>query len=323
MGAFAVFPLLTAVPLLVAGVAKLRDVADTRETLRRFGFPGAVVPVTAVLVPVAEIVVALALLLGGPPVFVVGGVGAVLLTGGFCFVVIRALLRGDDFDCGCFGRWSRTRITPLLAVRNAALFLIAVATVVVGICGFPGVPAVVTGVTASGAQWALALLTGMVLTALFTAAATSSPRTEPVGATPAHGNAADSEVVTADGRVVRVRDLAVRRPHVLVFVQPGCASCETILDQLATTLLDDSDVRIAVSGARAVFEAAHPELAPLALYAVQRTRTALGIHRTPAAVTLGLNGALDTPIVGAAAVTRLIAGGEAAARSGPNRAVTP
>ncbi|SDZ39602.1 MauE/DoxX family redox-associated membrane protein [Herbiconiux ginsengi] len=323
MGAFAVFPLLTAVPLLVAGVAKFRDVADTRETLRRFGFPGVVVPVAAVLVPVAEVVVALVLLLGGPPIFVVGGVGAVVLTGGFCFVVVRALLRGDDFDCGCFGRWGRTRITPLLAVRNAALLLIAVATVVVGVGGFPGVPVVVSGVTASGALWALALLAGMVLTALFMAAATSSPRTEPAGPTPAQGNAADSEVVTADGRVVRVRDLAVRRPHVLVFVQPGCASCETILDQLATSLLDDSDVRIAVSGARAVFEAARPELAPLALYAVQSTRAALGIHRTPAAVTVGLNGVLGAPVAGAAAVTRLLADHATFAQSGSGGRAVP
>lgn len=55
----AVLPVLVAVVLLVAGVAKIRHGADTRDALDRFGIPTAVVPAVAALLPWAKTLVAL------------------------------------------------------------------------------------------------------------------------------------------------------------------------------------------------------------------------------------------------------------------------
>lgn len=304
----AVLPVLVAVVLLVGGVAKIRHRADTRGALGLFGFAPPLIPVTAAVLPWAEILVALMLLLGGGPVFVLGAAGAVGLTGGFFFVVARALVRGEGFECGCFGAWNRTRVSLLLAVRNGVLLAVAIATAVMAAAGFPGVPETLNDATGADAQWAVMLLAGMGLAALFTAS--SRPRITELARADSNqvgGEATDVEVVTAGGEVTRLRDLAQHSPQVIVFIRPGCGSCEELLLHIEDEGAGLADVLIAVSGHRRIFEAAHPALASRALYAVQAARTALGVHKTPAAVIVGLNGVVDAgPASGAIAVRDLL-----------------
>lgn len=308
----AVLPVLVAVALLVAGVAKIRHGADTRGALGRFGFPPAVIPAIALVLPWGEIAVAAILLLGGTPLFTLGAVGALVLTGGFFLVVARAARKGETFECGCFGTWDRGRIGPLLVARNAALLAAAIATAALGVAGFPGVPALVGEATGADAQWAVILVAAMALTALF--AASGAPvRSGPAPlaerpAAPDAGEATAVEVVTATGEVTRVRDLALLHPQVVVFVRPGCASCEELLRDLENTRSHLADALFAVSGDRTVFETTHPNAAPRALYAVQAARSALGVSKTPAAIVIGLNGAVDAgPVFGAAAVRDVLA----------------
>jgi len=305
----AVLPALVAVVLLVAGVAKIRHRADTRDALGRFGIPAAVVPAVAVLLPWAEILVAVILLFAGRPVLILGAAGALVLTGGFFFVVVRAVVKGDDFECGCFGAWNRTRVTPLLAVRNGALLAAAIAVAALIATGFPGMPALLVEATGADVLWVLMLLAGMGLTALFMAS--SHTRTTELAAADSFArgeDGTDAEVVTAAGEVTRLRDLAHHSPQVIMFIRPGCGSCEELLLDLEDEGSGAAGVWIAVSGHRRIFEAAHPALASRALYAVQAARNALGVHKTPTAVVVGLNGVVDAgPVSGATAVRDLLA----------------
>lgn len=308
----AVIPVLVAVVLLVAGVAKIRHRADTRGVLSRFGFPPAVIPAISLVLPWGEIAAAALLLLGGPLLFALGAAGALVLTGGFFLVVARAARKGETFECGCFGTWDRGRIGPLLVVRNGALLTAAIATASLAVAGFPGVPSLLGAATGADAQWAVMLVAAMGLVALFTASGASArsepaPLAEPPAAPDAR-EATAVEVVTATGAVTRLRDLALLHPQVVVFVRPGCASCEELLRDVEKDPAHLADALFAVSGDRTVFETAHPGAAPRALYAVQAARSALGVSKTPAAVVLGLNGAVDAgPVFGAAAVRDLLA----------------
>jgi hypothetical protein len=308
----AVLPALVAVVLLVAGVAKIRHRADTRGALGRFGFPPAVIPAIALVLPWGEIAVAALLLLGGPLLFALGAAGALVLTGGFFFVVARAARKGETFECGCFGAWDLGRIGPLLVVRNGALFAVAVATAVLAVAGSPGVPALLGTATGADAQWAVMMVAAMGLTVLFVASGTPersepAPLAEPPAA-PDPREATAAEVVTATGAVTRLRDLALQRPQLIVFVRPGCGSCEDLLRDAESDQAGPVNVLFAVSGDRNVFETAHPGLASRALYAVQAARSALGVSKTPAAVVIGLNGTVAAgPVFGAAAVREVLA----------------
>ncbi len=310
--AAAVLPVLVAVVLLVAGVAKIRHRADTRGALGRFGFPPVVIPTIALVLPWGEIAVAALLLLGGPLLFALGAAGALVLTGGFFFVVARAARKGETFECGCFGTWDHGRISPLLVIRNGALLAAAIATAALAVAGFPGVSAMLAGATGADAQWAVMLAAAIGLTALF-AAAGASARSAPTSLAepPTQPDAQDAtatEVVTASGAVTRLRDLALQHPQVIVFVRPGCGSCEDLLRDVENDQTGPVNVLFALSGDRTVFETAHPGLASRALYAVQAARSALGVSKTPAAVVIGLNGAIAAgPVSGAVAVRELLA----------------
>lgn len=88
--------------LFSAGVAKLGDPNALAEVIANYRvLPDALVIALAGILPVAEILVALALV-AGPCVQGAGLVGAAMLTG-FAGAMAQAKLRGIDLECGCFG----------------------------------------------------------------------------------------------------------------------------------------------------------------------------------------------------------------------------
>jgi hypothetical protein len=108
---------------LVWGLAAGGKALHRQETAAAFaglGLPGA--PVLAVGVPLAELATA-ALLLWRPEV---GGAVGIALLAVFTAVIVRALARGADTGCGCFGARSPSPLGPADVVRNALLAAFAV-----------------------------------------------------------------------------------------------------------------------------------------------------------------------------------------------------
>jgi len=110
--------ILAVVSAVVWALAAGGKVVRHRETTAAFaglgiGAPGAV----AVAVPAAELAVAVVLLVRP----VVGGVLALALLGVFTTVIVRALLRGVDTGCGCFGERRPSPLGPADVVRNGLL----------------------------------------------------------------------------------------------------------------------------------------------------------------------------------------------------------
>ena len=113
---------------LVAGLAKLADAAGTRQAIVEFGLPDVFARPAAVLLPWAEVAIAVALI----PVSSSGwGAGAALiLLSVFTAAIAVNLVRGRTPACHCFGQIHARPIGPLTLVRNgvfavAAAFLVS------------------------------------------------------------------------------------------------------------------------------------------------------------------------------------------------------
>src|SRR5690349_7536129 len=93
---------LLALVFLVAGLAKLTDLAGSRQALRDFGVPAFLAPSFGVLLPLAELAVAVALLPTSSAWW--GAVGALALLLIFVTGIGYNLARGRTPDCHCFGQ---------------------------------------------------------------------------------------------------------------------------------------------------------------------------------------------------------------------------
>ena len=113
-------PLLSAV-FGVAGVTKLLDQRGTREAVKNFGAPATLAPALALLLPIAELAIAVALLFKSYAWW--GALAALLLLAVFILVIGLSLARGQTHDCHCFGQiYSRPLGWPTLA-RNIVFAL--------------------------------------------------------------------------------------------------------------------------------------------------------------------------------------------------------
>src|SRR5215831_1017894 len=119
--------LLLAAVFLVAGIAKLADLAGSRQALRDFGVPARLAMPFGLLLPLAELAVAVALLL--PATAWWGALGALALLLLFVVGIAFNLARGRHPECHCFGQLHSAPAGWPTLIRN--LVLAAVAGVVV------------------------------------------------------------------------------------------------------------------------------------------------------------------------------------------------
>lgn len=133
---------------LTAGIGKLLDLSGSRQAMRDFGVPGRLAGVTGALLPCAELGAAVALIVR--PSARWGALVTFVLLAAFMVGIIRALARGEQPDCHCFGQIHSAPAGRLTLARNAVLA--ACAAVVVG---YGSGPALDTWVRArSGAELA-------------------------------------------------------------------------------------------------------------------------------------------------------------------------
>src|SRR5439155_4502442 len=119
-----------ALVLAVAAAAKLLDVHGAREGMRAFGAPAGLAPALAVLVPLAELAVALLLV----PVSTAAPAAAAGLALLAAFTVLAGanLARGRAPECNCFGVLSRGPVGTRTLVRNGVLMALAAFVTIAG-----------------------------------------------------------------------------------------------------------------------------------------------------------------------------------------------
>jgi peroxiredoxin len=120
--------LLLCAVFLVAGLAKLADLAGSRQAMRDFGVPDKFANTFGLLLPLAELTVAVALVL--PFTTWWGAIGALALLLVFVAGIGYNLAQGRTPDCHCFGQLHSAPAGWSTLTRN--LMLAAIAGFVVG-----------------------------------------------------------------------------------------------------------------------------------------------------------------------------------------------
>ncbi len=114
----------------LAAVAKLADQVGARKALLDFRIPERFATPGAVLLPLAELAVAGALLVG--PIARPGAAGALALLVMFSLTAVLNLAAGRKIDCHCFGRRHSSRIGAATLVRNGLLGVLSTVVLVNG-----------------------------------------------------------------------------------------------------------------------------------------------------------------------------------------------
>lgn len=337
-----------AVVLITAGTAKIGNWRRTRATLHDFGVPTRLSTAFAWLLPVAELACGLAFIPHGTARW--GAVGAVALFIVFLGAIVWNLVRGRRPECRCFGHLGSAPIGWGIVVRNLALTGLAVLVVVQPAAeleplsagwlevfppGHPAWPSLFVALgagTVLGVQgWLLGNLArqqGRLLLRLDAvearlqagetgdrATAIGLPRGQPAPAftLPALGGG----LVSLDQLLARGRDV------LLLFMDPGCGPCRSLLPEVAGWRRD---------GERG------PTVVMLSRGSVEENRARFGSHEveilldadevaeryhalaTPSAVLVDLRGRIASPVAqGADAIRRLRA--EVAVRPASTAAV--
>lgn len=224
----------------VAGVAKLLDQRGTREAVTNFGVPSSWSRLLAFLLPAAEIVIAVGLLLSLS--VWASALAAILLLGLFVGAISINLSRGRAPECHCFGQlYSRPLGWPTLA-RNLGFALCA------GFIVWQGQPALqasslVLSNRLGGAQYIplVALMAASVAVVIYfqrwhtrkSVSALKHTAPEPQGL-PVGTLAPPFQLAAYRREQTSLAELlAPGKPLLLIFANPNCGPCAALFGELA------------------------------------------------------------------------------------------
>ncbi|MFD5224625.1 MauE/DoxX family redox-associated membrane protein [Microbacterium sp. NPDC058342] len=240
--------------LAASGMLKLTSPAATRTGFNVVGMPASMQrPLFVLGVPVAELVLATALVLAPAPGSIMVSALCTTLFIAFLAVVLRALLRGAVGACGCFGRLDRSSIGPATVVRNAGLIALSVLVLTESSRGslFQALGAL--GTQAPIYQTGLLVLGVVaVLTTMGTLQSSALPSN-------ACEQQADRDSTTGAELGVHilhdlfgvghdVRNWFGAERSLLVFVSAGCAACHALADDIVDAIpdLESKGIRLRV-----------------------------------------------------------------------------
>lgn len=243
-------PGLTTVMALVlglSGVSKLGALHHSQQTVRALRLDVGLVRPKALVAAIAvlECLLAGALATSAGALRVAVALACLGTTSIFLLVAVRAAKLGSSEECGCFGAVLPMRVGGALIRR--AIVLTGVAATLVAVSASP--EGVVVRSVAAGLGEAfpavvlatVALGCGMVLAAGGWRAAQEERASPSVGVVDSGG----AVIVAEDGEVVDPVQRALRgRAQLLVFVRPGCSSCEDVSAVLRATPLRSAEPRI-------------------------------------------------------------------------------
>lgn len=322
-------PILLTLTLLVSGIAKLPEREGTVDAMTSLRIPlRALHPVAAVVVPVAELVLALALWVPWPPLQVTAAVLVALLMATYLVIIARALTFEEAVHCSCFGTLASPTVSRATLYRNITLTFLGIIGVVAAATGAMLHAENVAPLQLIG--WGLAFTVAVALTSFALGGVAPSTDTTAPGATGGGGlvSGADADeeledylrtpipyavLERADGSTVLLRELAVGQAVLVVLLAEGCGPCNRILPQVAgwaerlTPLVAVQPVfhqRVANLAAETVEQAGGDPLHDLD----GNMQRALGAGGSPMAALLGADGfTAGGPVIGSGAVEEFVA----------------
>src|SRR5882724_4884411 len=316
---------------LVAGVAKLADLAGSRQAMRDFGVPARLADAFGLLLPLAEIASAVALVV--PLTAWSGAVGALGLLLIFVAGIAYNLAQGRTPDCHCFGQLHSAPAGWSTLIRN--LVLAGVAGLVVGFgknMSGPGLTESFASLTVThgfellgGALVLMVLIgEGWLLLQMMTQQGRLLLRIEALenrlGAAPARqpglavGTPAPAfNLPGLHGETMTLEALRARgKPLLLFFTDPGCGPCTALLPEIGQWQRDHAaKMRVALIS-RGTVEAnrakvTEPGVTQVLLQKDREVAEAYQAYGTPSAVVVRQDGTIGSPLAqGADAIRALI-----------------
>ncbi len=335
---------LLAVVFVVAGLAKLADRAGSQQALYDFGLPAALAGPFGLLLPLAELAVAVALLLSASAWW--GALGALALLLLFVAGISYNLAHGRRPDCHCFGQLYSAPAGWSTLIRN--LVLAAVAALVVGLGPQYAALNLLGWLGALALTQRIALLVGVVVVALLalegwvllkvvsqqgrlllrieaieaqlaatSMAPPSAPRghaAPPVTGLPVGTPAPAFALSTLTGETITLDALrALGKPIVLLFSDPACGPCTALFPEVGRWQREHAAKVVVVLLSRGTAEANRPKVTEYRMTHVllQKDREVAQAYQasgTPSAVLVRQDGTIGGPVAaGADAIRALIA----------------
>jgi uncharacterized membrane protein YphA (DoxX/SURF4 family)/thiol-disulfide isomerase/thioredoxin len=244
-GALLVGRLLLAAVFALAAVGKILDPAGSRAAVEGFGAGRRLARPVAMLLPIVELAIAVALIPTATARW--AALAAVALLAAFAVAIAASLRRGEAPDCHCFGALGSSRAGPGALARTLALGAVAGWIAVAG----PGKSLADLEVTATGIAlavlflglgalalvcWQLFRQNGRLLERVRALEGASDAHHLPAphaGGLPVGSTAPWFELRDVAGRSRSLDDLiAAGRPVALAFSDPGCGACAALLPLL-------------------------------------------------------------------------------------------
>lgn len=229
------------VTLTASGIAKAKDPSSTVEGILNLGLDSvAPLKLTPAVLPWAELVLAAGLLFAPGPLFPVFAITSCALMVFYLVVIARALATGRTEGCNCFGKKSAAPVSRYTLIRNIALTIAGILTVVASFVGGKAVVYELVGLNGSGWLWAVgAALIALTLWAIQRGESLAEPAPDiPEVVLPSAADESEdyvrvpipyASIYTTDGRVTTLRDMSRVQARVLFFASPTCGSCTPIL----------------------------------------------------------------------------------------------
>ena len=346
-----------------AGVAKLFDRDGSREALEGFGVPQNLALPGGLLLPVAEIAVALLLL----PLTTAryAAIGATLLTLAFIGGIGYNLAKGRTPDCHCFGQIHSEPAGVTTLIRNGVLALLSLFIVVEGwnsagwslvgwlgdVSGFEIVLGIITlallaAVAAEG--WLLVHLLGQNGRVLLRLDQFEQALADGGGVVPAAGEPQENVIkpplaglpVGAVAPAFKLEGMhgetstleslrSARNPVMIVFTDPSCGPCNALLPDLGKWQREAAQTLTIAVLTRGGVDKNKDKVSEHGLTHVllQNDREVSNDYKaygTPAAVIVNAQGVIDSPVAaGADAIRALFANVTGAAPAAPTPKQAP
>ena len=312
------------VTLTASGIAKAKDPSSTVEGILNLGLDSvAPLKLTPAVLPWAELVLAAGLLLAPGPLFPVFAIASCALMVFYLVVIARALATGRTEGCNCFGKKSAAPVSRYTLIRNIALTIAGILTVVASFVGGKAVVYELVGLNGSGWLWAVgAALIALTLWAIQRGESLAEPAPDiPEVVLPSAADESEdyvrvpipyASIYTTDGRVTTLRDMSRVQARVLFFASPTCGSCTPILKTIPRwqKLLPQLGLHPVFSSEEKIHQAHKLEKLDEGVEALVDPKHA-AMHNfgrgTPMAVILGSDGMLaGGPVAGTSDVKQLM-----------------
>jgi len=232
----------------LAGIAKLADPAGTKQSILDFGLPAFLAPPLVVLLPVAELLCAIALIPAASAGW--GAAATLVLLLAFVAGIAVSLLRGRRPDCHCFGQLHSSPVGWQTIARNTALAAVAVLVIWQGrqnpapsylrwFASLSSLEVASLAIIALAIAWAWSLFhllrqNGRLLLRLEAVESKLGMNAPAEPGLPVDTPAPFFRLAALDAGVVTLDMLRETRDNLLlIFTEPECNPCEELLPDIA------------------------------------------------------------------------------------------